>query len=86
MLVSVVEAGSVPYSDFQPLPLKFQQLELLLGLDRWNRSSSFWAPVVQQAQPEQTTITKLKDELADHGSLNKRHIWVSGVCQTFKPE
>lgn len=86
MLVSVVEAGSVPYSDFQPLPLKFQQLELLLGLDRWNRSSSFWAPVVQRAQPEQTTITKLKDELADHGSLNKRHIWVSGVCQTFKPE
>lgn len=86
MLVSVVEAGSVPYSDFQPLPLKFQQLELLLGLDRWNRSSSFWAPVVQQAQPEQTTITKLKDELADHGSLNKRNIWVSGVCQTFKPE
>lgn len=86
MLVSVVEAGSVPYSDFQPLPLKFQQLELLLGLDRWNRSSSFWAPVVQRAQPEQTTITKLKDELADHGSLNKRNIWVSGVCQTFKPE
>lgn len=42
--------------------------------------------MVQRVQPEQTTITKLKDELADHGSLNKQNIRVSGVCQTFKPE